>query len=763
MTTLALVAPEDEPRSWESVLAGAIRPEFAVERYVPRPGSVLFGKRECAVAGCMLPTHRSLLFCGGHDRQWRRRGSGSAADEWAVLEPEAGGTTGMRGRAPAVKCAVSGCPRSARSAVSRGLCAAHYERWRVRPDTSVPLVAFIATVWTAPPAPGSLRDACRVTGCEFPRRGAAQLCDYHQHLHKMQSRARKSENPEDALEDFLARIECPGLPLYSVAGLPSPLRLEMQFALQCRSDDRRTGFYDEMFSTVRRVLRERGVRSLLDPDSDDPLFTDHRTGRFLRYARDRLEQLADAASGASEWDRDVWRVARLPGVKYRHAAVLSFEFCDQPWLRELFKRWIKWRLATGLSVDTVAWNLRTLRLFVEFSDARATVLGGPGAFTRELLEAFAAHLLSLGLHPGSRNRALGALRTFLDDCRRHDWMPSLDAKATYYRDDYARRPEALPRYISDHVMAQLEQEENLARLPSITSRTLLEVLVGTGLRAEDTLTLEFDSLTRDTAGAPYLRYFNHKLARERFVPISDQLADQVRRQQAWVREKFPTGAQYLLPRILANPDGAHPFCETTLRRQLLLWEQECDFREEDGTAVHLTAHRFRHTIATRMINEHVPEIAVQQMLDHSSPAMTRVYAKIHNATLRREFDRYQERINIRGEVVRLDPAGPLSDAAWAKERLGRAKLTLPNGYCGRPLQSHCPHPNACLTCPDFLTTGEHLPAHRDQLANTIELIDTARAAGHERLVEQNEQIKLNLIRIIEGLETLPQPEEHDAC
>ena len=93
-------------------------------------------------------------------------------------------------------------------------------------------------------------------------------------------------------------------------------------------------------------------------------------------------------------------------------------------------------------------------------------------------------------------------------------------------------------------------------------------------------------------------------------------------------------ARYLLPRILANPDGAHPYCETTLRRQLLLWEQECDFREEDGTPVHLTAHRFRHTIATRMINEHVPEIAVQQMLDHSSPAMTRVYAKIHNATLR---------------------------------------------------------------------------------------------------------------------------------
>lgn len=44
-----------------------------------------------------------------------------------------------------------------------------------------------------------------------------------------------------------------------------------------------------------------------------------------------------------------------------------------------------------------------------------------------------------------------------------------------------------------------------------------------------------------------------------------------------------------------------------------------------------------------------------------------------------------------------------------------AKQTLPNGYCGLPLQQRCPHPNACLTCDNFLTTSEFLPLHRDQL------------------------------------------------
>ena len=134
--------------------------------------------------------------------------------------------------------------------------------------------------------------------------------------------------------------------------------------------------------------------------------------------------------------------------------------------------------------------------------------------------------------------------------------------------------------------------------------------------------------------------------------------------------------------------------------------------------------------------------------------MTAVYAHVKDQTLRREWERYQERINVRGELVPLDPAGPLSDAAWAKENLSRAKQTLPNGYCGLPLQQSCPHPNACLTCDNFLTTAEFLPLHREQHERTRELIAAARSAGNDRLVEMNEPVELNLVRIIDGLEAL---------
>jgi len=143
--------------------------------------------------------------------------------------------------------------------------------------------------------------------------------------------------------------------------------------------------------------------------------------------------------------------------------------------------------------------------------------------------------------------------------------------------------------------------------------------------------------------------------------------------------------------------------------------------------------------------------------------MTARYARIKDQTLRREWERYQQRINIRGEIVPLDPNGPLSDAAWAKENLARAKQTLPNGSCGLPLQQSCPHPNACLTCDHFLTTSEFLPIHREQLGRTRGLLADARARGQQRLVDMNEPVELNLVRGIDGLQRLADEETADAA
>ena len=93
--------------------------------------------------------------------------------------------------------------------------------------------------------------------------------------------------------------------------------------------------------------------------------------------------------------------------------------------------------------------------------------------------------------------------------------------------------------------------------------------------------------------------------------------------------------------------------------------------------------------------------------------MTARYAKLTDQTVRRHWQE-ATKVNIKGERVSIDPEGPLAQAQWAKTRYGMATQTLPNGYCGLPLQRSCPHSNACLTCPVFLTGPEFLPELREQ-------------------------------------------------
>jgi integrase/recombinase XerD len=77
------------------------------------------------------------------------------------------------------------------------------------------------------------------------------------------------------------------------------------------------------------------------------------------------------------------------------------------------------------------------------------------------------------------------------------------------------------------------------------------------------------------------------------------------------------------------------------------------------------------------------------------------------------------------------------------------------------LQQSCPHPNACLTCDHFLTTEQFLPVHREQLAETDRLIAEAEAQGSERKREMNETVRLNLVRIIESLESITDQQRDD--
>jgi ferredoxin len=238
--------------------------------------------------------------------------------------------------------------------------------------------------------------------------------------------------------------------------------------------------------------------------------------------------------------------------------------------------------------------------------------------------------------------------------------------------------------------------------------------------------------------------------RDALVPIDEQLHQLITDQQRHVLRQWP-GTPVLFPRPFANPDGQLPIGAGTYRDALYRWLHCCDIRDEHGRPVHLTPHQWRHTLGTRLINRDVPQEVVRRILDHDSHAMTAHYARLHDSTVRRHWEQARK-VNIDGLAVTLDPDGPLAEAAWAKQRLGRATQALPNGYCGLPIQKSCPHANACLTCPMFITTAEFLPQHRQHHKQVLQIITAAEARGQTRLATMNQQVADHLEKVIAALE-----------
>lgn len=730
MTAPAAARRLDDGAGLTERLFDVLRPEFRAEALIFPASDPVFGGGACHVESCSRSA-RSWGLCAGHYHRWKKDGRppleafvAKTDQRWARQRPNA------RCRAP--QCGY-GVLRS-------GLCSAHFQRWdgAGRPDlgTWLPDAPTVKR-----PVPGA---TCLIAHCELWPHGATLLC----RAHAGTWRANRRPNIDDFARSFLPRSSTAAETI-ELGELNAQLKLEVQYALQCRRDDRAGKLAPAVVRRVVRFLAEVTATSLLDRSEDEWRAEAHRrlpkdpgVGRFLAYAHRKLDDLADGEAGwEAEFGRDIWLMRRLgrPGNE-----MLSFEEIPQPWLRDLAKRWLRWRLAAELNLETVRRGLRSLTRFAAFC-ARAGV-ASLADVDRPLLERYLADLHAEWAGRQRHNDHIGQLESFLQAIRQHHWDATLPANALIFADDHPKRTALGPRVLAEHVMAQVERPSNLDRWDSPAFRVVTLVLVRCGLRVTDALRLKSDCLVTDAEGAPYLRYMNHKMKREALVPIDEELRAEVIAQSEHARP-----SPLLFPRPLKNPDGRFPSTSVTYRAALYRWLQLCDVRDEQGRPVHLTPHQWRHTLGTRLINRDVPQEVVRRLLDHDSAEMTAHYARLHDTTVRRHWEAARK-VDITGKTVTIDQDGALSEAAWAKQRLGRATQALPNGFCGLPVQKACPHANACLTCPMFLTTVEFLPQHRQHREQVHKVISAAQRRGQARVAEMNQQVLTNLERVIAGLE-----------
>ncbi|MEE2058021.1 tyrosine-type recombinase/integrase [Rhodococcus artemisiae] len=736
---------EQQAQSWPGLLEklmSVVRSEFRTDLYIPDPDHPILGRGICMVDSCdRSPTGNRL--CSTHQKRWINRGR----PEFAVFLADPGPP--LNGRRSLTGCTVVGCRYGSSG---QGLCMRHRSAWAASGHHDPN--AWAASVLVADPEGHT---SCGLPFCSLWTESDRNVfCKAHETRWRMQGR------PD--VDAFIRRCLLAGRDRIDFSGLPAQLTLELQYAIQCRVDQGTVALPSPVANWAVRMTRDADVVSLMEltaqqwADRAGPKTNSYPA--FLAFARDVVEALHEGTGWDVEYPRDIWRLHRIPGLttspgKSPYArSHLRFDRIAQPWLRSLVKRWARLRLSSGLSPSTVHSDVQGLIRLSAFCSQTRPPVDTLADIDRDLLERYLAWLAEQPFGRGAKDDAVTAPGCFFQALRQHGWDDTLPTTAVFFPGDVPPRPPRLTRHLSEHVMTQIEAPHNLDRWPNQEGRLITIILIRCGLRATDACTLDFDCLLHDGQGAPYLRYFNHKMRRESAVPIDEELETEIRCQQEKVTARWPEH-RHLFPAVNGNAIGRHPMTYYSYRSMLNSWLATCRISDEHGRPVHLTPHQWRHTFACRLINRDVPQEVIRVLLDHSSTEMTAHYARITDQTVRRRWEQ-ATKVDINGKQVVLDPEGPLAQAQWAKTRYGIATQTLPHGYCGLPVQKQCPHANACLDCAVFLTGPEFLPELREHRGRTLTLIDQAEVDGHTRIVEMNKKVLTNLDKMIGGIEELPE-------
>jgi integrase len=723
-------------------LAAGLDPEFLAEAgwdpvrrvlSLP-PGHRLLGRAACKVNGCRAAVYRGGVCCRCRTRL---TAAGMTAEQIA--------SAGHLPPAPdrAAQCPVPGCrrePRSSRTA----FCDPHQGQFARRGAPS--LEQFLAGPGVGPLGPAA---ECAVVSCARAAAWAgAEYCKVH---HRKWQDAVRADPGLDAGQwrETVPPVTEPGL--VSLRGLPPLVAVQLLTGLQHRTrDGARTG--DSDLRVVCQALTSQKAASVAacDPGSV------HLSARQLLRAVARYARLA-ASDPGSEQLGDTWDLA-----VFGHRGHLDFTGITQPWLRQSAKQWAASDLprhrgsGAALVGDVVASAARlseSLRTRPDNGD-------DPAALSRRDIENFLSrlgYLESAGtISRYQRNQACRGARTILAAIRDHGMtrpgQPSagLHGDVSITRSDIPGMPERgepgrdLPPEIMTAICSALDT------LPPGNVKVATQILIDTGRRPAEIISLPLDCLARDASGAPVLIYGNSKAHRDgRRLPVSEHTAAVITAQQEQVTARFPAAPRAglkLLPSPRCNPDGSKHISLSRVEEQHRDWITSIGELRTAGNTVFgpdkIVLYAYRHTYAQRHADAGVPIDVLAELMDHKDLDVTRGYYRVGEDRRRAAVDKVTAMSFDRHGNRAWRDARALLDAEHARYSVGQ--VAVPYGTCTEPSNvqaggSACPVRFRCAGCDHFRTDVSYLPdltayledllRTRERLAAMADVDDWARAAA----------------------------------
>jgi integrase/recombinase XerD len=281
---------------------------------------------------------------------------------------------------------------------------------------------------------------------------------------------------------------------------------------------------------------------------------------------------------------------------------------------------------------TVVEYVAHVRAFLTWAEAKDLTLA---SLRREDLIAYQSELLALRRSDGRPYSAgfqanrFSALKSFFGFLTRrqlvlHDPMAGLERPRTETR---------LPRTILTAREARNVIEAPRAQTPlALRDRAILETLYATGIRASELIQLSpLDVDTEDRT----LRIVRGKGGKDRNVPLTPPAAAAI---ESYLSEGRPqllatakTGAGVFpakaSKRLFVSPRGGVLY-RATLDKLVRRWAEKAGVRKR------VTAHTFRHSVATHLLKHGADIRHIQALLGHESLTTTERYTHVEISDLR---------------------------------------------------------------------------------------------------------------------------------
>ncbi len=246
------------------------------------------------------------------------------------------------------------------------------------------------------------------------------------------------------------------------------------------------------------------------------------------------------------------------------------------------------------------------------------------------LRRYAASLSEAGQAPASIARKLASLRGLFRvqvelGARRENPAELLSSP---------KRSQRLP-----HVLKPADVAALLDRIPATTplelrDRALFELAYACGLRAEELVSLEVESIDFDGESVRV----EGKGGKTRIVPAGEHALRALERYLSRARPVLDASGR---ERAAFLSKSGRPLSTSDVRRRLRTWARRLSSMAPALAEVH--PHALRHSFATHLLEGGADLRAIQELLGHATISTTQVYTRVESARLRSAYARAHPR------------------------------------------------------------------------------------------------------------------------